>query len=68
MYAREVCTSLEKPLGDIVLNYGALLLTSVQLVSAVYTLQNKLRKRAGVEITHSGSISTTVSIEVEMVW
>lgn len=47
MYAREICTSLEKPLGDIVLNYGALLLTSVQLVFAADPLQNKSRERAG---------------------
>lgn len=47
MCAREICTSLEKPLRDIVLNYGALLLTSVQLVSAADTLQNKSRERAG---------------------
>ena len=67
MHAREICSSLEKPLGDIVLNYGALLLASVQLVSAVYTLQNKLRKRAEVEITRSGSISTNLSVEVERV-
>lgn len=65
MYAREICTSLEKPLGDIVLNYGALLLTSVQLVFAVYTLENKLGKRAGVEITRSGPISTNTSVREE---
>jgi len=38
---------LEKPLGGIVLNYGALLLTFPQLVFAVRALRNELRKRAG---------------------